>query len=272
MGYPVADRRGIKTFKIELVRQSLIPDNAPGFFTDIELEFSEIPERVIVQKSAVYNDVPIAGRSEPWKNYSHSNPTVITFTAKLMAQGAPISGSVGAVAAQSALSLGLAGLSAAGIPTSVNVNVPEVGSDANFLGIPNNAINRVQALAESAKKIPIILLEVQRRADWLLSLVYPQYDPQGRAFPPPLVNIIHGANFTLRGVIKDVQLAYMSPWEPNTLLSQLVECTITFEEVAETPRSYLEQRNGWNPLTGGLSRFKPSATDLLQAARAVSGI
>ena len=79
-------------------------------------------------------------------------------------------------------------------------------------------------------------------------------------------------NFTLRGVLKDVQLTYLGPWEPNTLLSQQIECNVVFEEVNETPQSYLEVRNGWNPLAGGLKRFRPSATDILQAARAVSGI
>ncbi len=270
MSYPVFDRRGIKTFKIELVRASLLSE--VGVFTDIELEFSEIPERVLVQKSAVYTDVPIPGRSEPWKNYSHSNPTTITFTAKLVAIGAPTSGSLGAAAGSAAVNLAFAGLSVAGVPTSVNVNIPEVGEDANFLGIPNNAINRVEALANAAQNIPLILLECQRKADWLRALLHPQHDSQGRVFPPPLVNLIHGANFTMRGVIKDVNLTYMSPWEPNTLLSQQIEVNITFEEVNDTPKGYLEVRNGWNPQSGGANRFRPSATDMLQAARSVSGI
>lgn len=262
MGYPVNDRRGIKTFKLELVRASLLnPPGAADLFTDIEMEFSEIPERVLVAKSAVYKDVHIPGRSEPWKTYSHSNPTVVTFTAKLVALGAPLTGSVGAAAASAAATLAYAGLSAAGVPTSVTFE----GNDSTLF---RNAAQR----AESLKRVPSIILEVQRRADWLRALMHSQVDEQGRVFPPPLVNLIHGANFTLRGVLTDVTLAYEPPWEPNTLLSQVVECNVTFHEVNLTPKSYLEVRNGWNPIIGnGLERFRPDARDIIAASRSLAG-
>lgn len=260
---PTSNRRGLKAFKLQLVKASLI--NEVGFFTDVELEFSEIPEILSLQKSAAYVDQPIPGRTEPWKSYSHSNPTVINFSAKLVAQGTPISGSIGAALAGTVTGLAFAGLSAAGASTSVSFGIP--GADS-FLGISRNIATRV----EDIQNIPIIILEVQRKADWLLSLVYAQYDDQGRAFPPPLVDLVYGSNFTKRGVVKDVQLIYMGPWEPNTLLSQRVEAKITFEEVNQTPKSYLEVRNGWNPLHGGLNRFVPSSTDIIGAARSVAGI
>jgi hypothetical protein len=262
MPYPVNDRRGIKTFKLELVRDSLLnPPNALDIFTDVEMEFSEIPERVLVSKSAVYNDVSIPGRSEPWKTYSHSNPTTITFTAKLVAQGAALSGSVGLAAAAAVTTLAFAGLSAVGFPTSINVDVGD-----------NTFLRTAAARAEAAKAIPLILIEVQRRADWLLALTFSQSDDQGRVFPPPLVNLIHGANFSMRGVITDVQLSYQGPWEPNTILSQVVEATLTFHEVNLIPKNYLEVRNGWNPIVGGgLDRFKPSAGDIVGASRSLLG-
>lgn len=252
MPYPVNDRRGINL---------LNPPQWFDIFDDVELEFSEIPERVLVSKQAVYNDVSIPGRSEPWKTYSHSNPTTVTFTAKLVAMGGALSGSIGAAAASAVTTLAFAGLSAAGIPTSINVDVGD-----------NTFLRGAAARIESAKAIPIILLEVQRRADWLLALTHNQADDQGRVYPPPLVNLIHGANFTMRGVITDVQLAYEGPWEPNTLLSHVVECNITFQEVNLTPKSYLDVRNGWNPIVGGgLDRFKPSATDIVAASRSLLG-
>lgn len=262
MPYPVNDRRGIKTFKLELVRQSLVkPVGAADIFTDIEMEFSEIPERVLVSKNAVYNDALVPGRSEPWKTYSHSDSTTVTFTAKLVAQGAALSGSIGAAAASAFTTLAFAGLSAAGIPTSVNVDVGD-----------NVFLRSASARIESAKSIPLIVLEVQRRADWLRSLMYPQKDDQGRLFPPPLVNLIHGANFTMRGVITNAVLAYEGPWEPNTLLSQVIECNVTFQEVNITPMAYLDVRNGWNPLTqSGRDRFRPSVTDIIAASRSLAG-
>jgi len=51
----------------------------------------------------------------------------------------------------------------------------------------------------------------------------------------------------------------------------VVEANIVFEEVNQTPMSYLEVRNGWNPLQGGLNRFKPSVTDIIGAGRSMAG-
>ena len=265
--HPVNDRRGLKTFGIRLVKPSLLAFNQ--LLTgdeDLYLEFSEIPERVVVQKSASYIDEIIPGRSEPWKNYSHSNSTVVSFTAKLMATGAGLNSSF----SSAGLSLAATAVSTFTAPITSQVSFP-AAQQSTASPIVSAGLS-VPGRLTSVSLIPVILLEIHKRVDWLEALTYPQYDEQGRAFPPPLVELSHGANFKKRGIIRDVQFTYMPPYEPITLLCMQVECSITFEEVNYTPKGYLEVRNRWDPLHGGLDRFKPNKQDAIGAARSALGL
>ncbi len=265
--HPVNDRRGLKSFQISIVRPSLIARSA--VFTgdeELSLEFSEVPERVVVQKTASYVDEIIPGRSEPWKNYSHSNATVVSFTAKLVATGGGLNSSF----ASAGLSIAATAVQSFLAPITANVSFPQ--AQASTASPLVSAGLSVPGRLTSVSLIPVIMLEVHKRVDWLEALTYPQYDEMGRAFPPPLVHLSHGANFKKRGIIRDVQFTYLPPYEPITLLCMQVECSITFEEVNFTPKGYLDVRNRWDPLKGGLNRFTPNKQDLIGASRSALGL
>lgn len=223
------DRKGLRQFYMELVPETLLPAaRVPPY----ELEFNEIPV-IHDSKTAVYINENIPGRSEPWKSYAYSDPTSITFTTTLVAQGKLLERSPANAVAGAAL--GLTG-------RFVNPTVP-------FLGIAGNAFSLVANQFGSTPEDIIVVLarEVYEKVNWLKALLYPQTDEQGRTFPPPQVYFHFGANFVRRGVVTHVGVVYEGPYEVNTLLSYAVKVEISFEESNRVPRSYLDVRNDRPP-------------------------
>lgn len=230
------DKRDVKSFKIQLIKDSLIESARLRSGPD-ELEFSEIPETLILSSSANYNEERVPGRSEPWKNYADSNPTTIEFSAKLIAVGG---------FRDPALPVRVAG-------AALGLTGRFVQQSQPFLGIGGNAISLVSNYLFAGKQEDVITItfqEVHMKQAWLEALTKPQYDDQAHAFPPPLVNLIYGQNFRRRGIVRSVTFEYRGPWEVNTLLCMVINCSISFEELNVSPKGYLDVRNRTSPERG----------------------
>lgn len=213
----------------------------------LTISLPHLPESVRMTKTANYNDETIPGRSEPWKSYSHSSPTQIEFSFKFVAMGAqdqgPFSfsglagkalGVVGQNFSQAAPFLGVAGNT-----LSTAVTVAEASAAAANPGRLVESAVRGEAQSNAA----IVFREVHQKVSWLEALTYPQYDSQGRAYPPPKVTILYGLNFERTGVIRTVSFDFQGPWDVEMYLCYLVETSIVFEESNDQPRGWKDVRN-----------------------------
>lgn len=216
-------------FRLILDRTTLLPTSRLD--TEDYLEFSGIPD-VNIQKSAVYHEDQVTGRSEPYRSYNYSTPTQISFTGKIVATGSPKGGNIPMEVLAGGLGL---------VGRFVSGTAPFIGPAGKLGTHALNALTNDQGSDVAA----FAWVEVKQKADWLEALTYPQYDDAGRAYPPPLCWIQFGQNFTRRGVLKSVTLDYHGPWEPLTLLSMYVEAQCTFEEVSLQPKGYLDVRNAY---------------------------
>lgn len=252
------DDPSLKLFKIQLVKESLLPNNriiGPDY-----CEFSELPANLVMSKAASYTDEQILGRTEPWKSYANSDTTRIEFTARLMALGGYVDSSAPVQAAGFAL-----GLTGRFVPQT-----------QPFLGIAGNAFSLpFGGNTDQEKLITITFEEVHQKVAWLEALTYAQYDDQGHAYPPPLVKLVYGQNFTRRGVVRAVSFQFRGPWEVSTLMCMLVECSISFEEVNQSPKGYIDVRNRTPPqvnLVLGESSFEKTKRTVVDYSRSIFGI
>lgn len=262
MGSYVSDRKSLDHFKIEVIPESLIDRNRNALSEPLRvIRFSELPE-LEMTKAAVYNDEAVPGRSEPWKVYSHSDPLRIEFTAKLVAQGVQ-------QATENRITWGLIGARVA----SVGVDLGQQALEQFTRGIPGaelirSEVNRRLLGPEGKDITSVTFQEVHYRAAFCLALMFPQYDGNGRAFPPPLVRLKYGSNFNFRGVLKNVSLRYLPPWDPKSGLAMVISVSATFEQVNIIPASYLDVRRFQEPSRGEASEL----TDLQRLGRASIGL
>jgi hypothetical protein len=184
--------------------------------------FSEIPESVLVQKRASYNEEVVPGRTEPWLNYSHSEGTIITFTAKLFAQGER----------KESWTDGLAG-------TALGLGARFYAPAAPFLGIGGNALSMLLGEDPSSPS-PTIFKEVHQKAAFLQSLTYAQYTEQGIAYAPMKVWLVVNDLDWVRGVIKEVNITYKGPYDVDTLMSYQADCYIVFQESNPHPKGCVD--------------------------------
>lgn len=229
----------VKLFYLQIEEESIITDTygAGVRAGEDRLEFSDIPVDVVVQKQANYVEEVIPGRSEPWVNYSHSQATVITFTGRLIAMGGETKFDPNKSEMPNVDTI------SAGLGYGLGLGARFYSSTAPFLGVTGNAASlAVNQFRQSPDIIGTIYAEVHQKVAWLEALTHPQYDNQGRAFPPPIVWLRLGENFYRRGIIKNVNFSFHGPWEPNTLMSYYVDCNITFQELNITPKGYVDVR------------------------------
>jgi hypothetical protein len=238
------------------------------------ITFPELPQSVTTQKDANYVDERVPGRTEPWKTYSDSNSEMIDFEIKLVATGT------------SSTPKGLASARAtAGAALSVG------GQVANRFGV-DGVLGRVVTVGgllkdtfasdfisgsgdRSGERAAIIFNEVTRKAAALKALTFAQYDDNGLAFPPPLIDLHYGMNFVSRGVVKSVRLRYLGPWEPTTGLCMRIDCNVTMEEVNLVPKSYRDVRDKLVSGTGSagqIQTFARTPRNLLFNARSTFGL
>ena len=263
------DRRGVANFRIEIDRQSLLQKNSINVSdNELVITFSELPENLTLQKSAIYNDEPIPGRSEPWKVYSYSGSTLIDFNAKLLAMGTEIT--PGALK-RSALLAGQVGTQVANrLGIGGEFGVLNTWAPRLYRNIEDLATDKSNSELNS-----VTFEEVHKKAAILESLVYPQYNEDGISFPPPLVWLNYGSNFRRRGIIKDVRLQYMKPWVPDTGLSMIIDCGVVMEEVNFTPKGYSQVRNFQRPENGAAGQAAsgvPFKSRILNLARGRFGL
>lgn len=263
----------LNLFSLEILLNSLTPANKESLKEEGKriIKFSEIPSSVIMSKSANYVDERVPGRSEPWKTYSESGSTVIDFTVKLVATGASdpkggrgLGSSVVSAAGQIANRFGVDGL------ISRAVTIGGALRDTVVQDV-------VSGKSEFAfgKDAQAIFVEVTRPAFALLALTFPQYDDNGIAYPPPLVNLRHGNNFIIRGIVDNVRFNWMGPWHPTSGLCMQVECQISLKEVNQIPKSFLDvltQRVAGNGAAGQIQTFVRTPRNLLGQARAAFGL
>jgi len=239
---PTDDRATRRLFYIKLVPESIISQDWVLSIWD-SIDFADVPEDMLIQKNAIYNEENIPGRSEPWLSYSHSAGTIINFTGKLVATGN---------------NKELNWLESQGITAGAALGLAArfFAPVAPFLGIAGNIYNLAKeapgmSVAARQKKIieviDTVYADVQKKVAWLEALCHAQYDSQGRAYPPPMCVIHFGENFERRGVIKMINFTYHPPWEVNTLMSYHVDCYITFQEVNVSPKSYAQVRRRQSP-------------------------
>ena len=195
--------------------------------------FSDLPEPFTINKSAVYNPETIMGRSEPLRYYSSSTATTISFTGKLIAMGEP-KGDLEPMAM---------------VGQALNLTGRVAGSQAApYLGIAGNVATLIyDEVAATEEKIATIVNAVHTTANRIKALVYPQYDINGIAYPPPKVILHYGPNYEGLGVITNVSVAYQGPYEVNSMLAMRADCNITFEEVNPRAPGY-EDAKKWDPL------------------------
>jgi hypothetical protein len=218
---------------------------------------------VNIGKSASYTDEQIAGRSEPWKVYNSSGSTMIDFAAKLMAMGEskspwPFKEAV-SLAGQIGNRVGLGGL--LGVATTY---APRLYRNIMDL-VGNNTGDEITSTT---------FTEVIKQAVALEALVYPQYNDDGIAFPPPMVYLKYGP-LTRRGIIRDVRFRLRPPWDVATGLPMLIECNVTMEEVNRVPKSFLQVRNyqlSDNGAAGQQSEVVPFKSSIYKRAREVFGL
>lgn len=241
MGFFGDDARSIKQhFKVKILKNSILQKDRDSIDdANLSIEFSELPDNLTLQKSAVYNDESIPGRSEPWKTYSMSNSTMIDFSAKLVSQGVDNSSPHVKRAFLAAGSVGGQLANKAGVGADLGrftTYAPRIG------GTYQNFSSQFSGGKTNDSLSAIVWEEVHQKAALLESLTYPQYNKDGLAFPPPLVVLSYGANFARRGIVKDVRLQYQGPWVPETGLAMVIDCNVVIEEVNEVPKSHLQVR------------------------------
>lgn len=259
------EKRGVQFFYMEILFESLLPEIRRSVKQeDLIITFSEIPDSVNIQKSAMYNDETIPGRSEPWKTYSSSSSTTIDFTAKLVATGMEKSPSIISrgvtLAGQVGNKLGLGG---------------EIGIASTYAPRIYRNLMSLSQDKKGAELTAAVFEEVHKKAAVLESLVFPQYNEDGIAFPPPLVNLRYGTAITRRGVIRDVRFRYTGPWDVNTGMPMSVEVSVTMEEVNRVPKGHMEVRNFQVPEDGAAGRGPsgvPFKLSILKIARSGFGL
>jgi len=226
MADPKAKTPGANTLVIMFDSTSLLPGTVVPMFQ----KMSHLPD-VSLTTSAVYHDDNLLGRSEPFKSYSFSTSTQITFTGLILVQGSTKDRNV-------AMEIVGGGLGLTG--RFVSATMPFIGPAGKLISAAMNAgkDSKIQEILVSTT-----FQEVTLVAAWFESLTKPQYDDQGYAYPPPHVFLMHGQNFKRRGVITNVHLTYKGPWEVTTLLSMLVEISLTFQEDNKTPKGFLDTLN-----------------------------
>jgi hypothetical protein len=257
-------RTGPQHFRLEILKDSLLPETRVSVRDfDLKMEFSEIPENVNISKSALYTDEQIPGRSEPWKVYNSSGATMIDFSAKLVATGEEKSPSL---VSRGVTMVGQIGhkFGVGGLMGQAATYAPRV-----YRGIQNLSQDKRGEELTSA-----VYDEVIKKAAFLESLVYPQYNQDGIAFPPPLLNLRYGP-LVRRGVIRDVRFRLTKPWDPITGMPMMVDCSVTMEEVNRVPKSHLQVRNFQRPETGSAGQGTsviPFKSKVLGLARSTFGL
>ncbi len=83
--------------------------------------------------------------------------------------------------------------------------------------------------------------DVKEACDFFLSLGYPDY--QRGIKPPHKVKFIAGEQFSLVGIVPNIDIEYPGPWDPTTGLSHRARVTFTLLEVDDVPKDYMEVRN-----------------------------
>jgi len=218
-------------------------------------ELTHLPD-VSLSASASYHDDNLLGRSEPFKSYSFSNPTQISFTGLIVVEGELKDRNIATELTAGAL--GLTGRF--------------VSASAPFIGPAGKLISKILPKQAQESIVKATFLEVTQKAAWFESLTKPQYDLQGYAYPPPHVLIFHGQNFKRRGVITNVHLTYKGPWEVSTLLSMLVEVTLTFQEDNLVPKGFLDVVNLKDPQKVSVEEQPFGAQAAIDNARSLVGL
>jgi hypothetical protein len=258
MGPTGEDRTWPRECYIRVYLSSLI--NPLTAFDDLApIFFADLPEPFTINKSAVYNPETIMGRSEPLRYYSASTATTISFTGKLIAMGEPKDPGAMAMVGQ-----------------ALNLTGRVAGSAvAPYLGIAGNVASLIyDELAATEEKIATIVNAVHTTANRIKALVYPQYDINGIAYPPPKVVLHYGPNYEGLGVITSVSIAYQGPYEINSMLAMRADCSITFEEVNPRAPGYGDAKK-WNPIAITQARANIGTTllkDATSLARSKFGI
>jgi hypothetical protein len=197
--------------------------------SNILIQFSDIPEAFQYIKSAIYNRENIIGRSEPLRIYSHSEPTIVQFTGRIISSGETKTD-------PSAMAVAGAGLGLVG-----RFYAPA----APFLGIAGNVMSLINDEFKDQEDLIIgIVKHVHYKVAHLEALCYPQYDVQGIAYPPPKVRLVFGRNFMREGIITSCSPKFYGPYEMNSMLAYNCDVSLTFEEANPTPLSYTDVRNG----------------------------
>ena len=255
-------------FRIVLDKTSLLPNNRLGGTTedaDDYVTFSEIPETITMRKGASYTDDFILGRSEPYKSYIGSTSTTFTFSARLVAMGER-SDKYRAVSTEiAAAGLGLTGRFVGG-------TAPFIGPAGKLASLAIQGKNPINTGDSFDELVSVTFAEVTKKAAWLEALVYPQYDDGGQAYPPPRVYLTLGQNFTRRGIIKEISIAWKGPWEVSSLLCMVLEASMTFEEVNKVPKGYLQARNREKPASQTKGSEYSGTRQAIDNARSISGL
>lgn len=230
------------------------PKNFSELVTTIN--FSEIPDNILIQKRAVYNEDVIPGRTEPWLNYSHSEGTIVTFTAKLFAQGQKKEGWNSNGMLGGALGMGARFYS----------------PSAPFLGIGGNVLSMLMG-DDPVGPTSDIFKEVHQKAALLQSLTYARYNAQGIAYPPLKVWLVINSVNIMYGVIKEVNLTHKGPYDTNSLMSYLIECYVVFQESNARPKGFADVLLNKAPTMGGTEfDWARAGKSALGTGRSIMGI
>lgn len=257
------DRKNRNRLKLIIDRTSMLPENRLEID---ELTFSEdAPSQVNISKGAHYHEDNVIGRSEPYLSYGYSMSTKVNFTGKLVALGQEKDRNIPMEFIGGAL--GLTGRFVGGAATYIGI-----GGSVISEAINQETINRLFGQESSNETALTTFTEVTQKVAWLDALQNPQYDSQGKAYPPPRVWLKFGQNFKKRGVIDSVSFVLQGPWEVRTLLCMQVDCQISFIEVNTAPKSYRDVRNISGPELSEAPDTGFNGEDAIDNARSLAGL
>jgi len=250
--------------RLEIVRDSILPEDRNKLSQeDLTITFSELPSDVNIQKSATYTDEDIPGRSEPWKVYHSSASTSIDFSAKLVAMGDSKSPNLVKTAVSTGGQLGNK-LGLGGVLGTASTYAPRVYRNLfDLLGDKRN--DDISGT---------IFEDVIKKAAVLESLVYPQYNNDGIAFPPPHVILRYGP-LVRRGIVRDIRQTLQGPWDVQSGLPMVIEVSVTMEEVNRIPKGHMDVRNFKLPDNGAAGQptsSVPFKSSILSSVRSTFGL
>lgn len=168
--------------------------------------FFDSNETIFTESASVqYTSVDIIGRAEPIQVWMGTDAREISFTFKFRAQG------------------------------KLGTDIGQQVGGSNLTGINPNTLRNNPGVKTATDNIAeTIESEVIQPAKFLMALGMPIIDESGIAHGPPPVRINVGRLLAMRAILKDCQVTWEGPIDPDTMLPHGASVQCTFSSVSRT--------------------------------------